>query len=53
MNYTWNPVYNYVMKVKSRFIEATGDSSIENVLKTDDKNIILNPYQAVVYLTKE
>ena len=25
----------------------------ENVLKTDDKNIILNPYQAVVYLTKE
>ena len=36
MNYTWNPVYNYVMEVKSRFIEATGDSSIENVLNAGE-----------------
>ena len=36
MNSTWTPVYNYVMKVKSRFIEATGDRSIENVVNAGD-----------------
>ena len=48
MNYTWNPVYNYVMEVKSRFIEATGDSSIENVLNAGEYESCFHRWLAIV-----
>ena len=48
MNYTWNPVYNYVMEVKSRFVEATGDGSIENVLNAGEYESCFHRWLAIV-----
>lgn len=46
--YTWNPVYNYIMNVKNRFIEVTCDNSVSNILDAGEYESCFYRWLAVV-----
>lgn len=46
--YTWNPVYNYIMKVKNRFLEVTGNNSISNILDAGEYESCFHRWLAII-----